>query len=177
MRKGSDGYVLVYVVVVLVFLCVAALAACSAALENLRAQNAAVEQMQRRYEAGSLVEQFMGEVSAATLEDTGDADAAREAFTQWVGGVDDAISGITAEALEWNGDSLDVSVTAETADVRITAELGFAANMETWEETTTETVDGEEQESFVSYYRIDGAKSKYISYELEYLSGEGGGAT
>lgn len=60
--KRKDGYVLVYVMVVIVLLCTLAAIVCSVALQNLKAQNASLERTQDLYTAEGLAEQFVGQV-------------------------------------------------------------------------------------------------------------------
>ena len=48
MKKKSDGYVLVYVLIVIVVLSLLALGVCSITLRNLQTQQASVEQMQEQ---------------------------------------------------------------------------------------------------------------------------------
>lgn len=56
MRKNQEGYVLVYVAVVVAVLTVLGVAVCSAAVQNLQAQQAAAEALQSRLEAEGAVE-------------------------------------------------------------------------------------------------------------------------
>ena len=71
MRKNEDGYVLLYVLVVLVLLSLTAAAVCSIALHNLQAQRSSVEQMQKRYAAEGLGEQFVAKLQAVERNSTG----------------------------------------------------------------------------------------------------------
>lgn len=64
--KRKDGYVLVYVMVVIVLLCTLAAIVCSVALQNLKAQNASLERTQDLYTAEGLAEQFVGQVQQYT---------------------------------------------------------------------------------------------------------------
>ena len=65
MRKSKDGYVLIYVVFVIIFLCIVAVGTCTVALNNIRVQTAYIAQLQDRYAAEGTLEQFMGEVCIA----------------------------------------------------------------------------------------------------------------
>jgi len=56
MRKNNDGYVIIYVIFVILFLCIVAIGTCSSALSNLQSQNEAVVQMQERYAAEGEIE-------------------------------------------------------------------------------------------------------------------------
>ena len=49
--KKNDGYVIIYVVFVILFLCIIAVGTCTSALNNLKIQYASVKQMQDRYTA------------------------------------------------------------------------------------------------------------------------------
>ena len=66
MRKSDGGYVLLYVLAVLVVLALLALTVSSIALSNLRGQRAAVGNMQDRYAAEGVMEQ-----AVARLQDSG----------------------------------------------------------------------------------------------------------
>lgn len=95
--KQKDGYVLIYVMVVIVLLCTLAAIACSISLQNLKAQNASLERTQDLYTAEGLVEQFVGQVQQYKYSgDSGDTEydsqgeayqaaqkAADEAFESW----------------------------------------------------------------------------------------------
>ena len=64
MRKNNDGYVIIYVIFVILFLCVVAIGTCSSALSNLQSQNKAVVQMQERYAAEGEIEKQVAELCA-----------------------------------------------------------------------------------------------------------------
>lgn len=63
-KRYDDGYVLVYVVVVIVILSILVPAACANSLRNLKAQQASVERMQQLYEAEGQIERFVAEIEA-----------------------------------------------------------------------------------------------------------------
>lgn len=82
--KQKNGYVLVYVMVVIVLLCTLAAIACSISLQNLKAQNASLERTQDLYTAEGLVEQFVGQVQQYNKNKTdtteyGNQDEAKQA--------------------------------------------------------------------------------------------------
>lgn len=62
MKKKSDGYVLVYVLIVIVVLSLLALGVCSITLRNLQTQQASVEQMQEQYEVEGQMERFIAKL-------------------------------------------------------------------------------------------------------------------
>ena len=64
MKKNSGGYVLVYVLIVIVLLSLLALGVCSIALRNLQTQQASVEQMQEHYEVEGNMERFVAKLQA-----------------------------------------------------------------------------------------------------------------
>ena len=64
MRKNNDGYVIIYVIFVILFLCIVAIGTCSSALSNLQSQNEAVVQMQERYAAEGEIEKQVAELCA-----------------------------------------------------------------------------------------------------------------
>lgn len=78
MRK-KDGYILAYVMFVLVFLCLVVVVVCSSALDNLTAQNAAVDRMEQRLEAESVAERIIAEIETVAVQSLPEG----EAPTKW----------------------------------------------------------------------------------------------
>ena len=61
MRKNNDGYVIIYVIFVILFLCIVAIGTCSSALSNLQSQNEAVVQMKEKYAAEGEIEMLVAD--------------------------------------------------------------------------------------------------------------------
>lgn len=62
---ASDGYILLYVMVVVVTLCILAAAICTSAVRNLNVQQHSVEHMKFVYEAEGVGERFVSELQRA----------------------------------------------------------------------------------------------------------------
>ena len=141
--KKDGGYVLIYVLVALTLLAVLVLTVNSAALSNLKAQQAAVEDMQARYQAEGLLERLEAGLrglaheksDSAEYGNRSDADAAglaaakakfAERFAELCSGLD---IGFTPAAAPW-GEKISLSDGAYypyTAEVKGRAGQGEAA--------------------------------------------------
>lgn len=95
MKKNSDGYVLGYVLIVIVLLSLLALGVCSIALRNLQTQQASVEQMQEQYETEGLIERFVANLQAVELSGDGQAQSAQSAFEDKIHDLCSVIDGLT----------------------------------------------------------------------------------
>lgn len=85
MKKHDEGYVLAFVLIVIVVLCLVAVSMMTVALQNIQAQTASVKQMQNKYTAmGDLeIEQMNVESlikSSIVVQATDTADALAEAL-------------------------------------------------------------------------------------------------
>ena len=119
MKRKDGGYVLVYVMVVIVLLCALAAIVCSVALQNLKAQNASLERTRDLYTAEGLAEQFVGQVQQYKESgESGDTeyDSEEEAFQAAEKAADDAFetwrNEMTPSAEEWK--RVDVTESKET---------------------------------------------------------------
>jgi len=63
MKKRDEGYVLAFVLVVIVVICLVAVSMMTVSLRNLEAQTASVERMQDKYQALGLMEETITSVS------------------------------------------------------------------------------------------------------------------
>lgn len=110
MKKGTEGYVLIYVLVVFILLGLACTTVCTFALNGLKTQRAALENDRQRYAAEGLVEQ----VSALLMDD---AAGIAKITTEWR---DD--SDLAKTELENSGkamiESLDAPATGRSASVK-----------------------------------------------------------
>lgn len=75
MLKRKDGYVLVYVLLVVILLGIFALTISSTALRNLKSQQNSINQMQAQYEAEGQIELFWAKAGAWVLESEAGSDA------------------------------------------------------------------------------------------------------
>ena len=180
MRKNTDGYVLIYVVFVFLFLCIVAAGTCTAALNNLKTQAAYIDQMQDKYEAESNIEQFMAEVCVACAEISGDeycftSDTeaiaqAKEDFLLKIASWNDAHC--TKTAMGWSAGGLEFVVILEATcgSTKITAEAVFLPSIATPSETTYDEL--EDTEDTLYSYAITHVTSEYRSYTLESSGGD-----
>lgn len=129
MRKNQEGYVLVYVAVVVAVLTVLGVAVCSAAVQNLQAQQAAAEALRSRLTAEGAVERAVallrGETTEITIEKPFlDADPTNESHKPTIDEVYAPIDGETYGEFAY-------SVSSDMGDdERLSVELG------TWTGTT-----------------------------------------
>lgn len=75
MLKRKDGYVLVYVLLVVILLGIFALTISSTALRNLKSQQNSIDQMQAQYEAEGQIELFWAKASEWVINSEADSDA------------------------------------------------------------------------------------------------------
>lgn len=187
MKKHSEGYVLVYVLIVVVILSLLALGVCSIALRNLQSQQASVEQMQERYEAEGSMERFVAKLQAFREEDTTEYDseraaisAAKDSFWSGVRNMANGIVTIQESSLTWEGTSCKITAQASAGDQTLTAELDIEVTIPI--EAYPHSTDDGEGNSIVTYtytYAISNVAFAYDTYDIatggtaEY---EGGGA-
>ena len=70
MKKHNEGYVLIYVTVVLILFSLIGSMILTSAMKNLNAQQAAITQMQDKYAAQGMIEQVIARVSSNNLMET-----------------------------------------------------------------------------------------------------------
>lgn len=169
--KNKDGYVLVYVVFVIILLCVVAGWLCSSALGGIKVQREVVTQMQNRYAAESAVEKFAAKTSVSRDDSFERADfdtepAAREgAKAEFESLLAAAASemGVTIYDVQWSGSCCLVDVSSAAEGCLIAAHLEFSLQID--------VSSREEDEEDYFEYSIAGVTSKYLSFEMD---GEGG---
>ncbi len=197
MRK-KDGYILAYVMFVLVFLCLVVVVVCSSALDNLTAQNAAVERMEQRLEAESDMEQFMATVStrAEQWEYTTEwKDTPKDVILEVQGKFEESVARI---AIDWdevenlNGEnasyecngSLALRTTAQ--GVQVNATIRFTVFVEITKKDSDVPVLDEKgepvlvngEQTYKPVYSGTGTVTEvsYRTYSIQYTDSEGGGA-
>ena len=149
MKKNSGGYVLVYVLIVIVLLSLLALGVCSIALRNLQTQQASVEQMQERYEVEGNMERFVAKLQELQVEDSIYYSAedtahseARSRFWTEVRGMANGIVTLQGDAPAWEvDDSCKLTVQAVLGDQVLTAVLDVSVSISItpqWIPTPTE---------------------------------------
>ena len=170
--KKKDGYVLIYVVFVIILLCMVAAWLCSSALGGIKGPNAAVAQMQNRYEAESAVEKFAAKASVSrdnsfertdfNSEQAAHGGARAEFDSLLVAAA--AETGVALYSVQWSGGSCLVDVSAQAEDCRIDALLEFYLQI------AVNSREEDEEEYFE--YSIAAVTSKYLSYERDVEGGE-----
>lgn len=115
MKKRDEGYVLAFVLVVIVVLCLVAVSMMSIALQNVRAQTASIERMQDKYIAMARIEKLnaklgVGVKNSVTALDT--EDALRKLLGE---------TGIWVEVTDKSGSGGDGEFTAFSAKVTVTS--------------------------------------------------------
>lgn len=68
MKKHDEGYVLAFVLVVMIVLCLVALSIMSISLRNLQNQQASIQRMEDKYAAQGAIEKVVAELSELTFE-------------------------------------------------------------------------------------------------------------
>ena len=194
MRKNNDGYVIIYVVFVVLFLCIVAVGTCTVAVSNLKTQASYTEQLQDKYEAEGAIEKFMAEVCTAGSVSATEAarnDAMAEAKKQFVNKAqglatadDDnkiIILEVNEKLAEWEddgitGDNIYVCrMKLRSGAENINAGVEFKVKITTVENTEEEYDEetGETETVTVSYtVSIDAETSKYLSYSINGSGGE-----
>mgnify|MGYP007101878789 CR=1 FL=1 len=109
MKKHQEGYVLVYVLVILFVLTALCLVSSTVALRNWRVQNAAVKEMQDRYEAEGRVEVIASTLKGKSFET--DEENAVDKLKEFIN----------------NSDDLSVDSTLDQGAVVVTADGAKAA--------------------------------------------------
>ena len=182
MRKNEDGYVLLYVLVVLVLLSLTAAAVCSIALHNLQAQRSSVEQMQERYAAEGLGEQFVAKLQAVERNSTSLAardaavSAAKAAFEDGAKDADADIASLnissepdfTWTAGEGNTYHCAMTVEAREGETLVTASLDAAMTIAVDEVRHYDDDGGYSHSTF--NYALSGVTVSYQSYDISAVS-------
>ena len=202
MRKSDGGYVLLYVLAVLVVLALLALTVSSIALSNLRGQRAAVGNMQDRYAAEGVMEQAVARLQDSgtgpcSLSDSGfSSRTAAEndlkgactdligAMSESAGDPDGGISGLSISVTEI--EQTDASTFTFTTQAKAAAEgqqvsatllVTLSVEIDSYP-VTVGTPDPETgvpptEEKF--RYKVNSTSLSYDSYQIQTLEPEGGG--
>lgn len=179
-KRYDDGYVLVYVVVVIVILSILVPAACANSLRNLKAQQASVERMQQLYEAEGQIERFVAEMQSETVVglshdgyDTSEKaeKAAKDAFKEAVIGIPNTVvDNPTAFDPRWKGDQnnqCEIPVTSKAEKIKITARINVTLGIETEEyKAEVQAENGETKEEPRYSYKITSCTITYDSYDI-----------
>ncbi len=181
--KKNDGYVIIYVVFVIIVLCLAAAGTCTSALSAIKTQNAAVRQLQERYTAEGNIEQFMAQICVLDAPLCGDDfenehEVLAAAMADFAAGVTDSAAVNCRGFGEWSDDGSEYRVSLESSygSARVSAEAAFTVSIEisSYQEGTGELdEEGVEITATRFAYSVSGATSAYRSYALEIDGGDG----
>lgn len=174
MRKNNDGYVIIYVIFVILFLCIVAIGTCSSALSNLKSQNEAVVQMQEKYAAEGEVEKFVSEVCLIqpvsycnqadlyTLEST--AIIVKNLFLSKIMELSTAYGiHIFKENVKWGNDYCQINLLSAAGNINAVVEFGVTITPTTVYKKDPET-DKETNEPDSFTVTIEANNSQYLSY-------------
>lgn len=187
MRKNNDGYVIIYVVFVVLFLCIVAVGTCTVAVSNLKTQASYTEQLQDKYEAEGAIEKFMAEVCANnnyrfaddfTSENLARAKA-QEVVEGYIYSSASNLGIILSESKNWSytygGPCVcTLTVSSKHKNSKITAGIEFdvIVNIEPYQKKVGENEDGTDKMDKRFKYSITAVTSKYISYTVASSGGE-----
>jgi|GEM_PF-5830955 len=192
MRKNNDGYVIIYVIFVILFLCIVAIGTCSSALSNLQSQNEAVVQMKERYAAEGGVEMLVANMCTSAKnapvvsspQTLGEAkQAAQNSITNIFGPDSVTVSGFEEKGINiyYCTGTCGVNVPAVTATVEFQFEITFEHKVTVYKEPNSDTIvekpedkdpDIEYDEVHLFSYRITNVTSKYLSYIIKSTGGD-----
>ena len=172
LRKRTDGYALLYVLLVVLVLCAVSMGICTVVLRSYQGQVRSVEQTRQLYQAEGEIEKFVALASDVSgLEEAGPADsqdaAKQAALSDYQQKLQDAVDGITYTPSDENEgtDTFEFTEVYENADVRITAQVSMALTYH----LRSVTITPEEGESYEEYYaQVDGATPTYLTYDISH---------
>lgn len=187
MRKYNDGYVLIYVVFVIIFLCIVAVGTCTVALNNLKTQTAYIKQTQDKYTAEGTIEKFLAEVcvdEAVSCTQPAEAYALEQAKGLFLSRIMDLASAnestlievepeLGGQLIKWGEQFCSVRLHSNTANITTSVEFIVTIEQITNYRQETDTETGEKKQVIDSYTAtIKANTSKYLSYNLESAGGE-----
>ena len=194
MKKGTEGYVLIYVLVVFILLGLACATVCTFALNGLKTQRAALENDRQRYAAEGVAEQAAARLLDSTagvvaLTGSGFSDEMEaqtkleEAYKEKVEGLEDDIEGLSVNDTEssWDSDAktcvFETEIQAERAgqQVQATLQVTLAVKISSYLVDSGE-VDEENQPIMKSEYEyeVTSAQLSYADYQIQAAEPEGG---
>lgn len=124
MKKANDGYVLIYVIFVILLLCIISAGICTAALNGLHTRTAQAQHLQDRYAAAGEIERFMADVCADINRISGSDLTDEEVFSD----LDSKLAAVIAVYDLLPGESANSFTRvyrAENGSVSVSAELEF----------------------------------------------------
>lgn len=113
MKRHQEGYVLLYVVVVIAVMSIVAVAVASGAMSNMRAQEASIRRMQEQYTALGYIEELAAQIQEKTsISDVKNVTGQQSKATiEWPDGADASTNTVSG------------TVTATAGSTTVTAQL------------------------------------------------------
>ena len=175
--KRCDGYVLPYVLVVFLILSAVAVSICSTSLNNLKAQEAAVERSKALYEAEGEVEKFVAaKLLAIPLSDGYTSEsAARNALQEEAKKTaeegEDRVTFLETAGIGEDSFSLTLNAESTFSSARIRVVLRVKLDIESYLITVGE---GDQSHEELRYKIVKIAPPIYESYDISYQGGDAG---
>lgn len=165
MKKREEGYVLLYVVIVITLLSVLAMTICTISLRNLQSQQASLERTRQLYAAEGKIERFVANVQGSGVAQPPSEDP-YSGFSSLVDALGSDPSLELGNLPEWESGSGVLTVTAVEGTTSVSAELLFRLTVtEVTEEENGETGEPEGQPS--GKYQITAISVTYLSYTID----------
>ena len=173
MKKRQEGYVLVYVLIVIVLLALIGSTVCAISVRNLKAQQSSLSRAQASYKAEGRVERALGTIAAYTVsgslslsEDTPGADARTAAraqamtdFTGWLEAEGNWPGCITKEEIS----AVELTLTAQVGSQLVTASVRVPVTID----VSGDASAGEEGQTLRYPYSLTVGNISYLSYRVE----------
>ena len=173
MKKRQEGYVLVYVLIVIVLLALIGSTVCAISVRNLKAQQSSLARAQAAYQAEGQVERALGTIAACTIsgslslsKDTPPANARTAArnqamtdFTGWLEAEGNWPNCITKEEIS----AVELTLTAQEGGQLVTASVRIPVTIDVSGEPSAD----EEGQTLFYPYSLTVGNISYLSYRVE----------
>ncbi|MBQ9330809.1 MAG: hypothetical protein IJ221_07540 [Oscillibacter sp.] len=182
MKRRDEGYILIYVLVVVVVLCAIVTGVCTVALRNLQTQERSIQRTRALYEAEGAIEELIAQLETyETGVQDGDEGDAKDNFEAYAKGRPDitaASKKLETDQTTWkwedrdvNGDTkaillIPIATAVPDSQIVISTTLEVLPHIKDKSTTKTETIDGVEAEVTEEKYQISGAAVTYTSYQI-----------
>ena len=178
MKRRDEGYILIYVLVVVVVLCAIVTGVCTVALRNLQTQERSIQRTRALYEAEGAIEKLAAELQSLEIKSTAyeNSDTAAytaglsafrdKAYKQAAAKTEEHVWSVEPEAGDVSGSDTNFSMTlkAENGTVSISTIITVFPHIKT---TAHEYTGDNPEDSYRTYsYKISGAAVTYTSYQI-----------
>lgn len=193
MKKGTEGYVLIYVLVVFILLGLACATVCTFALNGLKTQRAALENDRQRYAAEGLVEQAAARLLDAELgvvkltdsdfeTDMKARNALKSAYESWIEDLENPDLTVDSTPGSWDSENknctFETEIQSELEGQQVSAVLSvtLSVTIDSYLVDTGELdpVSGEAILKTRYRYTVTSASLSYDSYQIQAVEPEGG---